>query len=74
MLPAYYQAYMNNLLLIGTFVVHPSAGKQKENRQARYGPLVHFCFVAGTPVPERELRLYSQPVQQPSGHKVVNGH
>jgi len=24
MLPAYYQAYMNNLLLIGTFVVHPT--------------------------------------------------
>jgi hypothetical protein len=24
MLAAYYQTYMNNLLLIGTFVVHPS--------------------------------------------------
>jgi len=24
MLPVYYQTYMNSLLLIGTFVVHPN--------------------------------------------------
>jgi len=33
MLPAYYQAYMNNLLLIGTFVVHPA---HREHRRINY--------------------------------------